>query len=94
MDVGILQAKVMQMRDAASAIRNSAARVNDSIEAVDLEIKAIGSDRYMSDGAEEFRREYLRLTQDLKLAYEHLMRFHDKLNSSADEIEMASRPTS
>jgi uncharacterized protein YukE len=93
MDMGMLQARITQMREAAAAISRSAARINDCIEAVDSEIKAIGTDRYANDSAEEFRREYNRLTPQLRESFDHLMRFHEKLNSSADEIEVAARPT-
>lgn len=92
MDFGLLHARLAQMRDAARTIRDSAYRVDDSIEQVEAEIKALGPDRYMSDSAEEFRREYARITQDLRRASEHLLLFHDKLSLSADEIEAASRP--
>lgn len=94
MSMGIIQARITEMREAASAIRQSALRISESIDAADSEVKAIGPDRYQSPAAEEFRREYNRLTPDLREAYDDLMRFHEKLLTAADEIEVASRPTS
>ena len=94
MSTGLIQARIAEMREAAVALRQSAVRVAECMDAVDSEIKAIGPDRYSSTAAEDFRRDYNRLTPDLREAYDHLMRFHDKLMSAADEIEMASRPAS
>ncbi len=91
MDSGEIYARITQMREAATTIGRSAARVHDCIEAVDNEIRAISPDRFMSPGAEVFRAEYNRLTPRLREAFENLLHFQDKLNASADDIEAASR---
>jgi WXG100 family type VII secretion target len=93
MDIGIINARISQMRDVSASIARSAGRVNDAIEAAESEIRAVGADRYSSPAADEFRREYQRLTPRLREAYHQLLSFQDKLNRSADEIEAASRPT-
>lgn len=81
------------MREASSTIQRSAARIEGSLEAVDREIRALGSDRFMSLGAESFRAEYNRLRPRLKDAFELLVRFHEQLANSADDIEIAARVT-
>lgn len=91
MDTGEIYAKITQMREAASTIGRSASNVRDCIEAVDREVWALGADRFMSAGAEAFRGEYMRLKPRLAESFEQLMLFQDKLNASADDIEMASR---
>jgi WXG100 family type VII secretion target len=93
MDIGALYARISQMRDAAATLGRSAARVSECIEAVDTEIRALSAERYLSESAEEFRREYNRLTPHLRDAHDHLVRFQDRLNAAADEIEVAARPT-
>lgn len=92
MSSGELGATLSQMRDAASTIAASASRVQDAVNAADNEVKALGPDRFMSDGAEAFRQTYNRLTPQLKEAYESLIVFQKKLLESADEIENAARP--
>lgn len=94
MSTGLIHARITEMREAAVALKQSALRISEGLESVDSEVKAIGPDRYMSTAAEDFRREYNRLTPELREAYDHLMRFHEKLMAAADEIEMASRPAS
>ena len=91
MDSGELYARITQMRESATTIGRSAARVRDCIETVDVEIRALGSDRFMSIGAEAFRAEYNRLTPRLREAFDNLLRFQDKLTIAADDIEAASR---
>lgn len=91
---GELEAKISEMRDAANTIRTSAGSINDSINAVDNEVRALGPDRFMGSAAEAFRDQYQRLTPRLREAYDNLMQFQEKLLLSADEIEAASRPTS
>ena len=91
MDNGEIYARIAQMREAATTIGRSAGRIHESIDAVDSEIRALGADRFMSIGAEAFRAEYNRLTPQLKEAFEQLNRFQEKLNTSADDIEIASR---
>ena len=93
MQSGELYARIMQMRDAATTIGRSAARVNDSIETVDNEVRAIGPERFMSPSAEAFRAEFNRMTPKLREAFQNLMQFQDKLSASADDIEAASRLT-
>jgi uncharacterized protein YukE len=90
---GELVARITEMRDAADAIGGSAQRINDAVDAVDAQVKALGPDRFASTAAESFRTEYNRVTPRLKQAYEDLMLFKQKLIESADEIEAASRPT-
>ena len=90
---GELVARITEMRDAADAIGGSAQRINDAVDAVDAQVKALGPDRFASTAAESFRTEYNRVTPRLKQAYEDLMLFKQKLLESADEIEAASRPT-
>ncbi len=91
MDSGEIYARISQMREAATTVGRSAARVRDCIEAIDSEVRALGSDRFMSIGAEAFRAEYHRMTPKLKESFDKLIRFQDKLNTSADDIEAASR---
>jgi WXG100 family type VII secretion target len=91
MTTGEIQVRIAQMRDAASILRQSATRVGQSIEAVDLEVRALGADRFTSSGADVFRLEYQRLTPKLKEAFDLLTGFHSKLNEAADDIEAASR---
>ena len=81
------------MREASATIQRSASRIEDSLEAVDREIRALGSDRFMSLGAESFRGEYSRLRPRLRDAFELLVRFHEQLATSADDIEIAARIT-
>ena len=88
---GEIYVRIAQMREAATTITRSAAAINDSIEAVENEVRALSADRFMSVGAEVFRAEYYRLTPKLREAFDQLMRFQDKLNASADDIELASR---
>lgn len=91
MDNGEVFARITQMREAAAALGKSAARVRDAVDAVDSEVRAIGPERFISPGAEIFRAEYNRLTPQLREAFEQLVRFQEKLNSSADDIETAAR---
>lgn len=91
MDTGELYAKISQMRSAAATLGRSAATITDSIESIDREVQALSSDRFMSIGAETFRVEYNRATPKLRDAFDQLIAFQDKLNTSADDIEAASR---
>lgn len=93
MGSGELIARITEMREAADAIGGSAQRINDAVDAVDAQVKALGPDRFASTAAKSFRTEYNRMTPRLKQAYEDLMLFKQKLIESADEIEAASRPT-
>lgn len=88
---GEIYARITQMREASSTISRSAARVEDSLNAVDREVRSLGSDRFMSLGAEAFRAEYNRLTPRLHEAFDLLMRFQEQLAASADDIELAAR---
>lgn len=94
MEGGELLARISEMREAATSIASSAGRVNDAVEAVDSQVRALGPDRFASTSAEAFRGEYNRLTPQLREAHDNLILFRDKLVESADEIEAASRPTS
>lgn len=91
METGELYAKISQMRTAATTLGRSAATITDCIDAIDREVQALSSDRFMSVGAETFRLEYNRATPRLRDAFEQLIAFQDKLNTSADDIEAASR---
>jgi len=91
MDTGELYAKITQMREAATTLNRSAARIQECIEAIDTEVRAIGPDRFMSIGAETFRAEYYRLTPKLREAVDKLSGFQEKLTTSADDIEIAAR---
>ena len=91
MQTGELYARIQQMREAASTLNQSATRIQDSIEAVDSELRALTADRFMSISAESFRAEYQRVTPRLKEAFELIGGFRDKLNQSADDIELAAR---
>lgn len=90
---GELRARTSQMRDAAQTIQNSAERIRDSIEAADMEIRALSVDRFTSIAAEEFRAKYHRLTPRLRDATKNLTLFQQKLNDAANDIELASRTT-
>lgn len=90
---GELLARINQMREAGATLRGSAARISDSIDGVEGEIRALGVERFTSLAAENFRSDYNRLTPILREAARKLEVFHDKLASAADEIELASRPT-
>jgi WXG100 family type VII secretion target len=89
---GELLAKIAEMRTAADAIGGSAERVNQAVDAVDVEIKALGPDRFSGAASDAFRAEYNRLTPALREAYEDLVQFKQKLIESADDIERASKP--
>jgi len=91
MQTGELYARIQQMREAATTLNQSASRIQDSIEAVDSELRALTADRFMSISAESFRAEYQRVTPRLKEAFELIGGFRDKLNQSADDIELAAR---
>jgi len=91
MDTGEIYAKITQMRSTATVLGRSSTTIMDSIEAIDREVRALSSDRFMSVGAETFRVEYNRATPKLRDAFEQLIAFQDKLNMSADDIEVASR---
>lgn len=91
MDQGEVFARITDMRDAAGALRKSAARIRDAIDAVDQDVRALTPDRFTSPGAEVFRAEYQRLTPQLREAFEQLITFQEKLNISADDIEAAAR---
>ncbi len=93
MATGEVFARITQMREAATTISRSAARVSECINAVDNEILALGSDRFSSLGADAFRAAYYRVTPKLKESFEVLGGFEAKLNAAADDIEMASRST-
>jgi uncharacterized protein YukE len=93
MDTGELYARIAQMRDSAGVLGRSTARIADCLQAIDSEITALTADRFMSIGAEAFRVEYTRLKPRLFEAFDQLHRFQDKLNMSADEIEIAARTT-
>lgn len=93
MEGGELVARITEMRESANAIGGSATRINEAVDAVDAQIRALGPDRFSSTAAESFRAEFNRLTPQLRQAYEDLMLFKAKLLESADEIEAASRPT-
>jgi WXG100 family type VII secretion target len=92
MQNGELLARLNQMRDAASTIRNSAQRIDDIMARVDAQIVALDVERYSGAGAEQFRAEYMRLTPILREAHAKLWVFQEKLNLSADDIETAARP--
>jgi WXG100 family type VII secretion target len=87
-----VEARITQMREAATNIGSSATTVNNCIEDVDKEVNALGPDRFISDAADVFRGAYSRLTPKLRDAYHDLEAFRKKLNDSADDIEVASRP--
>lgn len=89
---GELHARIIQMRDSASTIDNSARRIRESIDTVDTEIRSLSVDRFTSTAAEEFRSRYLRLAPRLRDASDQLTQFHQKLLDAANEIELASRP--
>ncbi len=91
MDNGEIFAKITQMREAANTMGRTASNIDSGLQAVDREVRALGADRFMSIGAESFRAEYNRLTPRLHDAFELLHRFQDKLQTSADDIEMAAR---
>lgn len=91
MEHGEVFAKITQMREAAANIRRSASQIDSCLQSIDREVRALGSDRFMSIGAEAFRAEYHRLTPRLHEAFDLLHRFQDKLQTSADDIEMATR---
>lgn len=91
MDRGEIYAKITQMRESAATIGRSATSIQNCMEAVDREIYTLGTDRFMSIGAEAFRAEYMRLKPRLEEAFEQLAQFQDKLNTSADDIEAAAR---
>ena len=93
MESGRLYARITQMREAANTIRHSANRITDSIDAVDHEIRALTVDQFTSAAAEDFRSRYLRMAPRLREASQRLLEFYEKLTNSADEIEVASRPT-
>ena len=93
MQGGELVARIGQMRDAANTIGTSADRINESVDAVDAEIRALGPERFASTAADAFRAEYNRITPQLREAHESLLQFKDKLLESADEIEAAARPS-
>ncbi len=94
MSSGEIYAKLHQLREAASGLRQSTEQINRSIEAIDAEVRALSSDRFMSVGAEVFRAEYARLTPRLQETFALSGAFHDKLNASADDIEVAARTQS
>ena len=91
MQTGELYARIQQMREAATTLNQSATRIQDGIEAVESEMRALTADRFMSISAESFRAEYQRVTPRLKEAFELIGGFRDKLNQSADDIELAAR---
>lgn len=91
MESGEIYARITQMREAATTIGRSSTRIRESIDSIEAEVRSLGADRFMSIGAEAFRVEYNRLAPKLGEAFENLMRFQDKLNTSADDIELASR---
>ncbi len=93
MQGGELVARIGQMRDAAGTIGTSAERINEAVDAVDAEVRALGPDRFASTAADAFRAEYNRITPALREAHENLVQFKDKLLQSADEIEAAARPS-
>lgn len=88
---GEIYARIAQMREAASTLQRSASRIDGSLEAVEREIRALGTDRFMSLGAEAFRAEYNRLRPRLRETFDLLMRFQEQLAVSADDIEIAAR---
>lgn len=94
MSNGEIFAKIVQMREAASNISRCASNIESGLQSVDREVRALGSDRFMSIGAESFRAEYNRLTPRLEEAFRVLHQFRDKLQTSADDIEMAARSNS
>ena len=91
MSSGEIYARLHQLREAAGVIRRSTDQINRSIETIDGEVRALSSDRFMSVGAEVFRAEYARLTPRLQETFALLGAFHEKLNASADDIEVAAR---
>lgn len=93
MQGGELVARIGQMRDAANTIGTSADRINEAVDAVDAEVRALGPERFASTAADSFRAEYNRITPQLREAHESLLQFRDKLLESADEIEAAARPS-
>lgn len=94
MSNGELLAQLNDMRQAAATIGACANRISDAIEAIDTEVRSIGPDRFTSIAAEDFRAEFNRMTPRLREAFQQLIVFQNKLNESADDIEIASRPTS
>lgn len=91
MDHGEIYIRIEQMREAATAIGRSSSTIQDAIDAVDREVRALGADRFMSIGAEAFRAEYNRVTPQLRESFEQLRQFQEKLNVSADDIELAAK---
>ncbi|GAB1421018.1 hypothetical protein MASR2M15_11500 [Anaerolineales bacterium] len=91
MTYGEILVRISAIRDSANRIGRSAALIRDHVDAVDIEIQALSADRFMSIGAEAFRIEYQRATPKLKLSFEQLLDFEKKLNTAADDIELAAR---
>lgn len=91
MESGEIFARLTEMRESAAQIGRSAAQIGECMQNVDVEVQSLSQDRFMSAGAESFRAEYYRQTPRLREALDQLLRFQDKLRSSADEIEAASR---
>ncbi|HVU14446.1 MAG TPA: WXG100 family type VII secretion target [Phototrophicaceae bacterium] len=89
-DSGKVLARIAQMRDAAAAIEQSAQRVSKSVDAAENEIQQLTADRFASDAADAFFRDYNHLTPQLREASNVLLRFRDKLVSAADAIEAAA----
>jgi uncharacterized protein YukE len=89
MPAGQVQAAITQMRDAASSIATSHNLIDEAMTKVDAEIKALGTDVFMSDAADAFRTNYYSLTPKLIEAQRGLNTFMQKLRDSAAEIERA-----
>jgi WXG100 family type VII secretion target len=91
METGELLAKVAQMRDAADTIGRSVSHIDQCLDSIDIEIRALSADRFMSIGAETFRGEYNRLMPRMRETFELLRTFKENLANSADDIELAAR---
>lgn len=91
METGELFAKIAQMRDAADRIGRSVSHVDQCLDNIDVEIRALGSDRFMSIGAETFRSEYNRVMPRMRETFDLLRTFRESLNNSANDIETAAR---
>jgi WXG100 family type VII secretion target len=80
------------MRDAATAIGDGAAHIEQAMESVTNEVNNLGPDRFSSAAADEFRAAYGRKTAQLREAHDMLLEYRTNLNEAADDIEQAARP--
>lgn len=84
-------AKISSMRGAATQFDTSRGVVDNALNAINGEVQNLGTDRYDSAAADQFRIHYADKSQSLRALTANLDTFVQKLRAAAEDIENASQ---